>query len=126
MVTNSSGFYDRTADGVVSKLLFDTVYHLEHVIPHTNDSARISFSFTSPENSLGDESWGMDNVTVGIPVPEDIPAPVIEASPAPVRIPAGSSALLRVVADGARLEFGDFSWLVLFRSVMVGAAWVTP
>lgn len=102
METNGSGFYFRTADGVVSRLLFDTVYHLEHVIPHTNDSAWISFAFTSPENSLGDESWGLDNVFVGIPTPEEVPAPGIQAPPNALEIPAGSSALSTVVADGGR------------------------
>ena len=41
----------------------DTVYHLSRTFPHTADSIEVIFSASSLQ-SLGDESWGLDNVTL--------------------------------------------------------------
>ena len=81
METNSLGFKFRCTNGPVKSLLFDTVYRLQHLISHTNDSIKISHSFSSPENNLSDESWGLDNLSVSIPSIEDLQSPTISQQP---------------------------------------------
>lgn len=43
----------------------DSVYRLEFIIPHTADSSTLSFRGFGLQG-LGDESWGIDNVTVSL------------------------------------------------------------
>jgi len=47
----------------------ESVYHLSFSFPHTARSVTLNFSGGPGLTSVGDESWGLDNVTVGA-VPE--------------------------------------------------------
>jgi len=50
-------------------LALDSVYALSVDLPHTSDTLTFSFGAANLQE-LSDESWGLDNVVVGVDVPE--------------------------------------------------------
>lgn len=46
----------------------DSVYHLTFDLPHTSDQLRLDLAAVLPQNSIEDESWGLDNIQVNLGV----------------------------------------------------------
>ncbi|MHC1766694.1 MAG: hypothetical protein AB9869_20710 [Verrucomicrobiia bacterium] len=77
----------------------DAVYHLTFTFPHTADAVTLNFSGQGLQ-SLGDESWGLDNVRVDL-LPAGDTSPVLILQPHELSAVLGNSAALSAPACGA-------------------------
>lgn len=79
----------------------DAVYPLVFSFPHTTNTIQVRFALSSPEASVDDESWGLDNVVLKtVTLPANAP-PEIVAPPRDRPVATGADAVFRVVARGA-------------------------
>jgi hypothetical protein len=108
MVTNKFGYYWKPNSGVVSSLLFDTTYRIRHAFAHNSESVKLVFSCSSPENRIEDESWGLDNIIVGVLDTPSIKSPNILQEPVGVTNSAGRPFAMSVISDGYRPLF--YQW----------------
>jgi hypothetical protein len=76
---------------IPSPIPMDSVYRLQIAFPHTAGSVTLSFSSTLAQG-LGDESWGLDNVGVGI-IPPPNQSPTAQAA-GPYTVDEGASIAL--------------------------------
>jgi hypothetical protein len=108
MVTNKFGYYWKPNSGVVSSLLFDTTYRIRHAFPNNSESIKLVFGCSSPENRIDDESWGLDNIVVGVLDTPSIKPPDIVQEPVGVTNSSGRPFAISVVSDGYRPLF--YQW----------------
>lgn len=96
----------------------DAVYHLHFLVPHTSPNAQLDFSAILPDYSggLGNESWGLDNVSVktGLVVRPQVETVNVTRTPEPdlTELHEPTSGQLEVLTGGGLVDPGKDTVMV--------------
>jgi hypothetical protein len=97
----------------------DTVYHMQHTLPHSANFLVLNFAASGLSSNLSEQSWGLDNVRVFV-TPESVPIRLLSVavtSGGVLQLELAGNSQQRYVLEGS----ADLrEWLGLNTNTLIG------